>query len=201
MLYDCYNGTRMSKTAQTSSGKGITRLWFAVLATVVATFTLALFPTGSQNVGSLVNANPATSSKADSTSITGRLHLAKGDGCLIARIYLKNTQNKQIQIISGCGGVDDDREVCFLCNGNKCSGARWSSFAYRRDMKPVYKLLPPATEVLFGTFLLPVPAARNGFPQLTKAGENVIETRLDLCTNDSLRTCLQVELRASVKPD
>ena len=172
----------------------VTVRWMAMLKPKRNLFVIVL------TIGCVIS-GPATFSMDDRTSITGRLQLAKKDGCLIAQIYLKNTQRKEIKIISGRGGVDDDQEVWFLCNGHKCSGSRWSSIAYRRSMEPVYKLLPPSTEVLFGTFVLPVPAARKGVPELTNAGESLIETRLDLYTDDGRQTCFQVELMNSVKLD
>jgi len=150
-------------------------------------------------IASIALLNPGAYAAADRSTIQGRMEIERHERCLQVRIYLKNTRNQNIQIVTGAGGVDDDREVVFLHDGLRCTGTRWSSVSYRRSMKPVFRGLPPGKEVLYGEFVVPDPLERK--PSAFHADDqkrDFIETLLDLYGDDRRDTLYQVEMRSAI---
>ena len=97
------------------------------------------------------------SAEQDNKSIQGRIEIRDHNVCLKVSVFLTNTTDKEITIVTGAGGVPRSVVPAFFSNSKHLEAASWKSYP-RRDMKPDLPTLHPAKEILYDTYIVPLPS-------------------------------------------
>ena len=97
------------------------------------------------------------SAEQDSKSVQGRIQVEYHDVCLKVSVFLTNTTDKEITIVTGAGGVPRSIVPAFFSDAGHLEAASWKSYP-RRDMKPDPLTLQPGKEVLYDAYIIPRPS-------------------------------------------
>ena len=103
---------------------------------------------------SLLFLGASASAELDSKSVLGRLEIENHDVYLKVSVFLTNTTDKEITIVTGAGGAPRDIVPIFFSDSKQLKAASWKS-PPRQDMKPDPLTLQPAKEILYDTYIIP----------------------------------------------
>lgn len=96
------------------------------------------------------------SAEQDEKSIRGRIEIEAHDICLELHVFLTNTTDKEIVIVTGAGGLPRSVTPSFFSDSTHLEPATWRGFP-RRDGKPDPLTLRPAEETLYDVYVVPHP--------------------------------------------
>jgi hypothetical protein len=97
------------------------------------------------------------SAEQDSKSVQGRIEIEDHDVCLKVFVFLTNTTDKGIAIVTGAGGVPRSVVPTLFADSTHLVAASWKS-PPRRDMKPDPLTLQPGKEILYDAYIIPRPS-------------------------------------------
>ncbi len=118
-------------------------------ATQTHTFVLTL--------ASLLFLIAPASAEQGSKSVQGRIEIEYHDVCLKVSVFLTNTTDKEIAIVTGASGVPRSVVPAFFSDSTHLEAASWKSYP-RRDMKPDPLTLQPGKEILYDAYIIPRPS-------------------------------------------
>jgi hypothetical protein len=93
----------------------------------------------------------------DSKSVRGRIGVEYHDVWLKVSVFLTNTTDKEITIVTGAGGVPRSIVPAFFSDSGHLGAASWKSYP-KRDMKPDLLTLQPGKEIFYDAYIIPRPS-------------------------------------------